>query len=41
MDKGLTSQKALEDAVFDRIRNEQAFKELAASLASAPKKEGK
>jgi dienelactone hydrolase len=41
MDKGLTSPKALEDAAFDRIRNEEGFKELATSLASAPKKEGK
>ena len=30
MDKGLTSPKALEDAAFDRVRNEEAFKQIAA-----------
>jgi dienelactone hydrolase len=39
MDKGLKSSKALDDRAFDRIRNEEAFKELAARLADAPKKE--
>lgn len=39
VDKGMTSPKALDDAAFDRIRSEEAFKELAASLANAPKKE--
>ena len=37
VDKGMTSPKALDDAAFDRIRNEEGFKELAASLANAPK----
>jgi dienelactone hydrolase len=41
MDKGLKSSKALDDPAFDRIRNEEAFKELATKLADAPKKEGK
>jgi tetratricopeptide (TPR) repeat protein len=39
MDKGLKSSKALEDPAFDRIRNDEAFKQIAASMASAPKKE--
>jgi dienelactone hydrolase len=41
VEKGMTSPKALDDPAFDRIRNEEGFKELAASMASAPKKEGK
>jgi dienelactone hydrolase len=39
MDKGLKSSKALDDAAFDRIRNDEAFKQIAASMATAPKKE--
>lgn len=36
--KGLTSAKALDDAAFDRIREEQGFKEIVASLSiSQPK----
>src|SRR6476646_9144136 len=34
MEKGMTSAKALEDAAFDRIRNEPEFKELSAKLAA-------
>ncbi|HEX3153397.1 MAG TPA: hypothetical protein VHV32_02175, partial [Candidatus Angelobacter sp.] len=32
-EKGMTSAKALDDAAFDRIRNEAEFKELSAKLA--------
>ena len=39
MDKGLTNPKALDDAAFDRIRNEEAFKQIAIKLSSAPKQE--
>ncbi len=38
MEKGLTNPKALDDAAFDRMRNEEAFKQIAASL-SGPKQE--
>jgi predicted esterase len=34
MEKGMTNPKALEDAAFDRIRNEEGFKELSAKLAA-------
>jgi uncharacterized protein YoaH (UPF0181 family) len=34
MEKGMTSAKALDDAAFDRIRNEAEFKELSAKLAA-------
>src|SRR5438270_6243039 len=34
MEKGLTSAKALDDAAFDRIRNDAEFKELSAKLAA-------
>jgi len=34
MEKGMTSAKALDDAAFDRIRNEPEFKELSAKLAA-------
>jgi dienelactone hydrolase len=33
-EKGMTSAKALDDAAFDRIRNEAEFKELSAKLAA-------
>jgi dienelactone hydrolase len=39
VDKGLTNPKALDDTAFDRIRNEEAFKQLAAKLVSVPKNE--
>ena len=39
MNKGLSNPKSLEDPAFDRIRNEEAFKQIAASLSSAPKQE--
>jgi dienelactone hydrolase len=39
MDKGLTNPKALDDTAFDRVRNEETFKQIAAKLASAPKQE--
>lgn len=35
MEKGMTNPKALDDAAFDRIRNETEFKELSAKLAAA------
>jgi uncharacterized protein YoaH (UPF0181 family) len=34
MEKGMTSAKALDEAAFDRIRNEAEFKELSAKLAA-------
>jgi len=34
MGKGMTSAKALEDGAFNRIRNEEGFKELSAKLAA-------
>ena len=34
MEKGMTSAKALDDAAFDRIRNEAEFKDLSAKLAA-------
>jgi hypothetical protein len=37
MEKGMTNAKALDDAAFDRIRNETEFKELSAKLAAAGK----
>jgi len=39
MEKGLTNPKALDDTAFDRMRNEEAFKQIAASLSGAPKQE--
>ena len=39
MNKGLSNPKSLEDPAFDRIRNEEAFKQIAASLSSNPKQE--
>jgi len=39
LDKGLTNPKALDDNAFDRIRNEEAFKQIAAKLATAPDNE--
>jgi hypothetical protein len=38
MEKGMTSAKALDDAAFDRIREEQGFKEVAASLSKSQPK---
>jgi hypothetical protein len=32
--KGMTNAKALDDAAFDRIRNDAEFKELSAKLAA-------
>jgi dienelactone hydrolase len=37
MEKGMTNPKALEDAAFDRMRGDEAFKQLAAKLAAVPK----
>jgi predicted esterase len=34
LEKGMTNAKALDDAAFDRIRNEAEFKELSAKLAA-------
>jgi hypothetical protein len=34
LEKGMTNPKSLEDAAFDRIRNDEAFKELSAKLAA-------
>jgi tetratricopeptide (TPR) repeat protein len=34
LEKGMTNAKALDDAVFDRIRNEAEFKELSSKLAA-------
>jgi hypothetical protein len=38
MEKGMTSAKALDDGAFDRIREEQGFKEVAASLSKSQPK---
>ena len=38
MEKGMTSAKALDDAAFDRIREEQGFKEVVASLSKSQPK---
>jgi len=35
--KGLTSRKSLDDAAFDRLRNDEAFKQFVASLPEAAK----
>ncbi len=37
--KGLSNPKALDDAAFDRMRNEEAFKQIVANLSGAPKQE--
>ncbi len=34
LDKGMTNAKALDDSAFDRVREDEAFKELAAKLSS-------
>jgi hypothetical protein len=34
LEKGMTNAKALDDAAFDRIRNDAEFKELSAKLAA-------
>jgi predicted esterase len=34
LEKGMTNPKSLEDAAFDRIRGDEAFKELSAKLAA-------
>jgi dienelactone hydrolase len=38
MEKGMTSAKALDDPAFDRIREEQGFKEVVASLSKSQTK---
>jgi predicted esterase len=38
MEKGMTSAKALDDAAFDRMREEQGFKEIVASLSKSQQK---
>lgn len=35
LDRGMTNRKLLDDAAFDRIRNEEGFKEVAAKLSQA------
>jgi len=37
LEKGMTNAKALDDAAFDRIREDEGFKELSAKLAAAGK----
>jgi dienelactone hydrolase len=39
LEKGMTNPKSLEDAAFDRIRNDEAFKEISAKLAAAGRKQ--
>jgi hypothetical protein len=34
LEKGMTNPKSLEDAAFDRIRNDEEFKEISAKLAA-------
>jgi len=34
LEEGMTAPKALDDAAFDRIREDEGFKELAAKLAA-------
>ena len=34
LEKGMTNPKALEDGAFDRIRNDEGFKEISARLAT-------
>jgi pimeloyl-ACP methyl ester carboxylesterase len=38
MEKGMTSAKALDDSAFDRIREEQGFKEVVANLSKSQTK---
>lgn len=38
LEKGMTNAKALDDAAFDRIREEQGFKEIVASLSQSQPK---
>jgi tetratricopeptide (TPR) repeat protein len=38
LEKGMTNPKSLEDAAFDRIREEQGFKEVVASLSKSQTK---
>lgn len=37
MEKGMTNAKLLDDSSFDRIREDQGFKEVAAKIAAVPK----
>ncbi|MCU1253797.1 MAG: hypothetical protein JWM83_96 [Candidatus Angelobacter sp.] len=37
LEKGMANTKALDDNAFDRIRDEEAFKQIAARLAAVPK----
>jgi len=37
VEKGMTNQKLLEDSAFDRIREDEGFKQLAAKIAAVPK----
>jgi hypothetical protein len=39
MDKGMTNAKALEDSAFDRIRGDEAFREIAQKIASLGNKQ--
>ena len=32
LDKGMTNGKALDDSAFDRLRNDEDFKQIAATL---------
>jgi predicted esterase len=38
LEKGMTNPKSLEDSAFDRIRNDEGFKEVAAKLAQSQPK---
>jgi tetratricopeptide (TPR) repeat protein len=37
LEKGMTNAKALEDSAFDRIREDEGFRQVAAKIAAAPK----
>jgi predicted esterase len=37
MEKGMTNAKLLEDSAFDRIREDEGFKQVAAKIAATPK----
>jgi tetratricopeptide (TPR) repeat protein len=38
LEKGMTNPKSLEDSAFDRIRSDEAFKEISAKLAQSQPK---
>lgn len=37
VEKGMTNPKSLEDSAFDRIRDDEGFRQLAAKIAASPK----